>query len=104
MIRKIAATMFLSVVIALCFLQFYHFLKKKIVTTDFKALTEKRMGEFLHARVRVSSISIGLIRHISVKNLEIDRTKTNYPFLVGVKKIDFRYDFSDFFKRNFTIP
>ncbi len=104
MIRKIALVMILSVVIALCFLQVYHFLKTKIVTADFKALTEKRMGEFLHARVRVSSISIGLIRHLSVKDLEIDRTKTGYPFLIGVKKIIFRYDFSDFFKRNFRFP
>lgn len=104
MIRKIALVMILSVVIALCFLQVYHFLKTKIVTTDFKALTEKRMGEFLHARVRVSSISIGFIRHISVRDLEIDRSKTDYPFLIGVKKIIFRYDFSDFFKRNFRFP
>ena len=91
-------------IIVFSFFQFYHFLKERIVASDLKAVTEKRIGAFLKAPVHVDRISIGFLKHISLSGLSIKQTQKGQPFLIGVKKVVVRYDLSSFLKRNFRIP
>lgn len=104
MIRQLIIAVLICGVIVFSFFEFYHFLKKRIVTSDLKAATEKRISAFLKTPVRVDRISVGLLKHISLSGLEIKRTENGRNFLIGVKKIVVRYDLLSFLKRNFRIP
>ena len=105
MIRKLIAALLICGIIIFSFYQFYNFLKRRIVTSDLKRVTEKRIGAFLKAPVHINQIKIGLLKHISLTGLEINRIgKGNPLLLVGVKKIVVRYDLGSFLKRNFRIP
>src|SRR3989338_4314680 len=104
MIRRLLAAAVICCVIVFFFFQFYHFLKRRVVMSDLKAVTEKRIGAFLKAPVHVDRISIGLLKHISLSGLKITHTSKGYPLLLGAKKIIVRYDLLSFIKRNFRIP
>ena len=102
--RKLIAAALVCGVVVFSFLQFYSYLKERIATSDLKRVTEKRISAFLKVPVRVDRISVGLLKHISVSGLEINRTQKGYPLLIAVKKIIVRYDLMSFLKRNFRIP
>ncbi len=104
MIRRLLLASLLSGVIVLCFFQFYHFLKARIVTSDLKKVTEGRIGAFLKVPVKVDQITVGLLKHISLSGLKIENTQEGFPLLIGVKKIVVRYDLLSLIKRNFRIP
>ena len=104
MIRKLLAAFIISGVIVLSFFQFYQFLKKRIASSDLKKVTERRISAFLKVPVQVDRISVGLLKHISLSGLKIEQTQKGYPLLIGVKKIDVRYDLLSVVKRNFKIP
>lgn len=96
--------MIISAVIVLGFFQFYRFLKKRVVVSDLKAVTEKRMSAFLKVPVHVDKINVGLLKHISLSGLKIGQTQTQYPSVLGIKKIVISYDLLSFLKRNFKVP
>ena len=102
--RKLGAVLLVSGLIIFSFFQFYYFLEKRIVTSDLKAVTEKRIGAFIKAPVHVERISVGFLKHISLSGLQISRTQGDYPVVIGVKKMVVRYDLASFLKRNFRIP
>ena len=104
MIRNFLAAFVICAVIVLSFFQFYNFLKKRIATSDLKKVTEHRIGAFLKAPVTVDQITVGLLKHISLTGLKIERTEKGFPLLIGVKKIVVRYDLLSLIKRNFRIP
>ncbi len=104
MIRRLLLASLLSGVIVLCFFQFYHFLKARIITSDLKKVTEGRISAFLKVPVKVDQITVGLLKHISLSGLKIERTRKGFPLLIGVKKIVIRYDLLSLIKRNFRIP
>src|SRR3989338_3644031 len=102
--RRLIALVFIGSVLFYGFFQFYLFLKKRIVTSNFKAVTENRIGQWIGAKVKVDRIAIGLLKHISVSGLKIDRSQAKYPFLIGAEKVIVRYDFGNFFERDFYFP
>ena len=104
MIRRLIAALVLCGVLTFLLFQFYHFLKKRIATSDLKAVTEKRISALLKAPVHVNQISVGLLKHISLSGLEINQKGTGRPVLIGINKIVVRYDLFSFLKRNFRIP
>lgn len=105
MIRKLIAALLICGIIVFSFYQFYNFLKRRIVTSDLKLVTEKRIGTFLKAPVRINQIKIGLLKHISLTGLEISHLEKGNPLLlIGVKRIVVRYDLGSFLKRNFRVP
>lgn len=104
MFHKVLAALVISGVIVFSFFQFYQFLKKRIVTSDLKKVTERRIGDFLKAPVKVDRITVGFLKHISLNGLRIERTTKGLPLSVGVKKIVVRYDLFSLIKRNFKIP
>ncbi|GEM_PF-2273126 len=104
MIRKLLIASIISGVIVLSFFQFYQYLKTRIVTSDLKKVTERRISAFLKAPVEVDQITVGLLKHISLSGLKIQQTQKGFPLLIGVKKIIVRYDLLSFLKRNFKIP
>ena len=104
MIRNLVAAIIICGLVIFSFFQFYHFLKQRIVASDLKAVTEKRIGAFLKVPVHVDRINIGLLKHISLSGLSINQTQKDHPILIGVKNIIVRYDLSSFLRRNFRIP
>ncbi len=104
MIRKLLVTTIFCGVIVLSFFQFYQFLKSRIATSDLKKVTERRISAFLKAPVQVDQITVGLLKHISLSGLKIERTQQGLPLLIGVKKIVVRYDFPSLIRRNFRVP
>lgn len=102
--RNLIAAVLVLGLVTFSFFQFYHFLKERIVSSDLKAVTEKRIGAIIRVPVRIDRISVGLLKHISLSGLEIKRTQGKYPFVIGVKKMIVRYDLVSFLRRNFHIP
>ena len=104
MLRKLIASAFLCAVIIVSFLAFYRFLEKRMVPADLKRATEKRISAFLKTPVQVDRVRVGLLKHISLTGVQIERPGKNFPVLMGIKKIVVQYDLASFFRRNFRVP
>ena len=88
----------------LFFFNFYTFLKKRVLTSEFKLRTEERLGELLRAHVKIGKIRFGLLKHVSLSGLEIDHEKSTLPVQIGVDKITIKYNLLDFLKQKFKVP
>ena len=71
--RRFLALMLILGVVVFSFFQFYLFLKRHIVASNFKLITENRIGELIGARVEVDRISLGFLQHVSISGLQIEK-------------------------------
>ena len=89
---------------AFTFAGFYQFLRHKALTSEFKTLTENKIGQILRARVHIGQIKIGLLKHISLAGLRVTTADSKSVLSIGVKKIIIRYDLMSLLKRKLSSP
>lgn len=105
-LRKIAIIFFALLVLVLGCAFFV--IKSKIGTAAFRTAAEAKMGELLHAEVRIKKIRVGFLNRIALSGLEINYRDSRFPnsqsVATRIPKVVFRYDFSQIFRRNLTAP
>ncbi len=102
--RKWIATALIFGLALLFFFNFYGFLKKKVLTSEFKVLTENKLSQLLKANVKIGRIRFGLLKHVSLSGLEINQGKSKLPVQIGIERIVIKYDLLDFLSQKFKVP
>ena len=93
--RKWIALLTAICLLLLFFFNFYVFLKQRVLTSEFKVQTEKRLSQLFQANVKVGRIRFGLLKQFSLSGLQIGNRQSKLAVRIGIERIVIRYDLLD---------